>query len=441
MKDKRLRDIFAKYDMDHSQSINVSELKHALHDLGVDSGPAAITKLVSELDKDGSGELDYAEFVQLFGEANLQKTFSEIDVDGNGHIDVSELHQATRSLGFNVPQAQICLLLKKVDTDASGTVSYEEFRHFFQYVPAASLANVARVWLSDTAIDCGSDLAPPVTSPHVPWYYGVFGGIGGIVSRTLTAPLERVKLVAQTSSRPVSIFAELRSTHRALGVRGLFAGNGTNCARVFPYAGIVTYIYLSALQWTPADAELDRYEPLYRGGCAAFAGCVGQLATYPLDVIRTRMTVGGGGVSGVLSSGQGIYKTEGVRALYRGLAPTLLAVAPFLACQMVVADTGKALCADLEVTPLVMLGVSATAGACAQTIVYPLDVLRRRLQMGAAGGSGSRDSTWRALQHVVRREGVRSLFAGILPTYAKVLPAVALAMTTTKTLIGFSQQE
>jgi hypothetical protein len=50
------------------------------------------------------------------------------------------------------------------------------------------------------------------------------------------------------------------------------------------------------------------------------------------------------------------------------------------------------------------------------------------------------DKTWTALQQVVRQQGFRSLFAGIAPTYAKVIPSVAIAMTTTKTLIGMSEE-
>ena len=96
-----------------------------------------------------------------------------------------------------------------------------------------------------------------------------------------------------------------------------------------------------------------------------------------------------------------------------------------------------------------MMLVGGAAGIVAQTLVYPLDVLRRRLQVqGAQGAQGAQaaqavvgDSAWTALQQVVRREGVRSLFAGIVPTYAKVLPAVAIAMTTTKACIGLANAQ
>lgn len=45
------------------------------------------------------------------------------------------------------------------------------------------------------------------------------------------------------------------------------------------------------LKCTPADNEFDYMEPVYRGTCAALAAITGQIATYPIEVVRTKMTV------------------------------------------------------------------------------------------------------------------------------------------------------
>jgi solute carrier family 25 phosphate transporter 23/24/25/41 len=224
-------------------------------------------------------------------------------------------------------------------------------------------------------------------------------------------------------------------------------------------ASIVTYTYLKGLTYTPADNELDPMEPVYRGSVAALAGCMGQVCTYPIDVVRARLTVraagagassSGAGVGpGVLSTAKDILKESGARGLYRGLVPTLMAVGPFLACQMTTADVLKSVAFErgVEVSTPLMLCIAGSAGIAAQTVVYPLDVLRRRMQINSAPSTATAsasetvlaDKTWTALQQVVKREGFRSLFSGIVPTYAKVLPSVAIAMTTTKTLIGVSK--
>lgn len=228
-------------------------------------------------------------------------------------------------------------------------------------------------------------------------------------------------------------------------MRGLFAGNAANCARVFPYAGIVTVFYLNALTLTPADNDLDPMEPFYRGSCAAAAGIIGQLFTYPIDVVRARLTVESNKYTSIIGCFKTVAKERGTAGLYKGLIPTLCAVAPFLAFQMSTADALKSICAskDIDVTPLKMGMIGGTAGIVAQTVVYPLDVLRRRMQVQGGGGGNVNvisDSTWVAMRQVVQREGFRSLFSGLIPTYVKVLPAVAIAMTTTKELIGYSKR-
>ena len=94
-------------------------------------------------------------------------------------------------------------------------------------------------------------------------------------------------------------------------------------------------------KFTPADDELDLWEPAYRASCAATAALVANTLTYPLDVVRARLTLqgasgsGGGAVySGIGGALRTILRTEGVRrGLFRGLAPTLAAVVPFVAVQ------------------------------------------------------------------------------------------------------------
>jgi solute carrier family 25 phosphate transporter 23/24/25/41 len=439
-----LKDIFHKHDVDSSNSIAISELSAALSELKVPVPPSDLVRIVSEYDADKSGELSFSEFCSIFDKAKLRIVFDEIDDDGSGQVSTEELVGAMEALGHKLSPGAVREIMGKVDADNSGQISYAEFEEFFKYVPAASLASIASVLLNLGSVDCGSDLSPPIPSPDVPWYYGVLGGLGGVVSRTLTAPLEKVKLVAQTSSKSVSILNELKTTYRALGFKGLFAGNAANCVRVFPMAGIVTYVYLNALKLTPADNDLDPMEPVYRGMCAATAGIVGQLFTYPIDVVRAQLSVNPEKHKSVLGTATTIAKEGGTAALYRGLVPTLMACAPFLACQMATADALKSYMStnDIELTTGRMMLVGGTAGIVGQSVVYPLDVLRRRMQVGAASANASviSDSTWVALQQVVRKEGFRTLFSGIVPTYLKVFPAVAIAMTTTKELIGKAKE-
>ena len=108
------------------------------------------------------------------------------------------------------------------------------------------------------------------------------------------------------------------------------------------------------------------------------------------------------------------------------------------------------------------LALGAAAGMCAQCVVYPLDVVRRRVQLNKlppdmqtnkqpvtvtriattpraavpVTGTGVRLYTWMALRSVVRADGPASLYAGIVPTMLKVAPAVAVSVTCRDHVLG-----
>ena len=73
------------------------------------------------------------------------------------------------------------------------------------------------------------------------------------------------------------------------------------------------------------------------------------------------------------------------------------------------------------------------AGIVAETSVYPLEVLRRRLQLATVvaatgrGAFGNLRSMSRLLRVILAREGLRGLYAGALPTACQVLPSAAIS--------------
>ena len=187
--DPKLERVFLSHDEDNSGFMDHVELQSALNELGVRVSPNELSSIIKAVDANSDGKLSLAEFASIFGAAKLRAIFNEIDVDMSGQISVAELQGALSKLGYKLPESTIKKILKKVDKDTSGEVDFDEFKEFFKYVPATSLALLAKSWAESVSVDCGSDLAPPTVSPDVPWHYAVLGGIGGVASRTLTAPL------------------------------------------------------------------------------------------------------------------------------------------------------------------------------------------------------------------------------------------------------------
>lgn len=349
-------------------------------------------ELLNKVDADRSGDLSFEEFKKLFGAARLRAVFEKIDADGSGSISTAEMVAALKLLGVRATRCEASRMMAAVDRNNDEQISWQEFYAAFELVPLASLQAVASRWASMGGVDVGSDLAPMLPNPELEvWQTATAGGCAGIASRTCTAPLERVKLAAQTRSMDGSMVSALRQIYQHEGLRGLFRGNLTNCLRVLPAGAITLTTYLNLLKLTPADGTIDAMEPVYRILCAGTAAAIGNTITYPLDVIRARITLspstqGGPHFDRILPAFRSIYREAGGQGFFKGLRPTLMAVVPFVAVQQTTVDLTKTLASDLGAvpTPPVLILCGASAGLLAQTVTYPLDIIRRRMQLGAA---------------------------------------------------------
>jgi solute carrier family 25 phosphate transporter 23/24/25/41 len=81
---------------------------------------------------------------------------------------------------------------------------------------------------------------------------------------------------------------------------------------------------------------------------------------------------------------------------------------------------------DKNPSALRKLLAGAVSGAVAQTCTYPFDVLRRRFQINTMSGMGYQyKSIGDAIRIIVKQEGVKGLYKGIIPNLLKVAPSMA----------------
>ncbi|KAL5410226.1 hypothetical protein PMIN03_005530 [Paraphaeosphaeria minitans] len=273
----------------------------------------------------------------------------------------------------------------------------------------------------------------------------VAGGVAGAVSRTVVSPLERLKILFQVQSvgrneYKMSVPKALAKMWRDEGWRGFMAGNGTNCIRIVPYSAVqfgAYNVYKGFFESEPG-APLDAYQRLLCGG---LAGITSVTLTYPLDIVRTRLSIqsasfetlkreAGRKLPGMLGIMTSMYKNEGgFLALYRGIVPTVAGVAPYVGLNFMVYEMART-----QFTPegqkdpsaVGKLAAGAVSGAVAQTCTYPFDVLRRRFQVNTMSGMGYQYAgIGDAIGNIVKTEGVRGLYKGIVPNLLKVAPSMA----------------
>ncbi|RKP35915.1 mitochondrial carrier domain-containing protein [Dimargaris cristalligena] len=284
----------------------------------------------------------------------------------------------------------------------------------------------------------------------------VAGGMAGAVSRTVVSPLERMKILFQVQGPGATnyqgVWPTLVKIWREEGALGYMRGNGTNVIRIVPYSAVqfAAYEQLKKLLMPAGKTELNTQRRLMAG---AGAGIASVAATYPLDIVRTRLSVQSGQLSlqdlplgpkgrpvipklpGIWPTLLTIVRTEGGwLGLYAGLWPTLLGVAPYVALNFQCYEVlRKYFTPEGESAPTAVrkLACGALAGSIAQTITYPLDVLRRRMQVtGMSSMQYKYRNTRHAVSEMIKNEGVAGLYKGLIPNYLKVAPAIGVSFLT-----------
>ncbi|THU61998.1 hypothetical protein C4D60_Mb01t00510 [Musa balbisiana] len=148
-----------------------------------------------------------------------------------------------------------------------------------------------------------------------------------------------------------------------------------------------------------------------------------------------------------------VYREEGFRALYKGWLPSVIGVIPYVGLNFAVYESLKdwliksnpyGLVEDSELSVVTRLGCGAVAGTVGQTVAYPLDVIRRRMQMvgwkdaaasvvtGQGRSSAPLEYTGMvdAFRKTVHHEGFGALYKGLVPNSVKVVPSIAIAFVT-----------
>ena len=302
------------------------------------------------------------------------------------------------------------------------------------------------------------------------------GGVAGAFSKTCTAPLARITILRQlqsTGAVPGWVPGQNQGVLRALakitreeGLRALWKGNGVTVLHRLPYSAVNFYAYENIMDFLEGEGAFkslahrgeggsggdggsrergaggsggsggfsgwDVSRRLLAGGSAGMIACA---LTYPLDLVRTRLaaqttTKYYDGLAHALFV---IARDEGPRGLYRGLPPTLVGVGPSLGINFAAYETFKNFAAPREETLNLPPGVSSlvcgsSAAVVSATATYPLDLVRRRLQMRCAQDRGQ--GFVGVFRAIWRSEGLAGFYRGIVPEYAKVVPGVSITYAT-----------
>lgn len=249
----------------------------------------------------------------------------------------------------------------------------------------------------------------------------VIGGIGGIVSRSITAPLELYKIQRQNSFMPNST---INAVIEKEGIRYLWKGNGVNCLRIFPQNAINYCIYSFCDGTLFSNIKNDNSRRFISG---TISGASSMILTYPLETIRTRLSLQTK-TSHYSSIFQLIRKVP-MRELFLGLRMSIIGYAPFTAISFASYFKYKEIMEKyIDINPVVCKIIAgAASGGTAITITYPSDLIRRRLQLQNFDKNVPKyHGIIHCITKIVSMEGFCGLYRGLPATYIKILPTIGI---------------
>lgn len=312
---------------------------------------------------------------------------------------------------------------------------------------------------------------------------GVAGGIAGSAAKTLIAPLDRVKILFQTSNPEFKkysgtfngLFRAVRKIYSTDGVMGLYQGHSATLLRIFPYAAIkfVAYEQIRTILIPNDDFETGARRLL----AGSMAGVTSVFCTYPLDLIRVRLAFETNHdlatrgrlfhlvktiyhetpslesnqpfLTRVLKSRSNSQFLQLISNFYRGFAPTILGMIPYAGVSFYTHDLihdifrSESL-AQYTVNDVVTARLGSNsksshdhrpplrtwaqliaggfAGMLAQTALYPFEVIRRRMQVGGVVNKGRFYGVTQTSKMILRESGFKGFYVGLSIGFIKVVP-------------------
>uniref|UniRef100_A0A1D1YSA8 Protein brittle-1, chloroplastic/amyloplastic n=1 Tax=Anthurium amnicola TaxID=1678845 RepID=A0A1D1YSA8_9ARAE len=260
----------------------------------------------------------------------------------------------------------------------------------------------------------------------------ISGAVAGAVSRTAVAPLETIRTHLMVGSTGDSTSQVFQNIMKQQGWTGLFRGNFVNVIRVAPSKAIELFAFDTGKKLlTPKPGEQPKIPLPPSLVAGALAGVSSTLLTYPLELLKTRLTIQRDVYDNLLHAFVKIVQEEGPAELYRGLTPSVIGVIPYAATNYFAYDmlrkAYRRVFKEEDIGNIATLLIGSAAGAISSSATFPLEVARKHMQVGAVGGRQVYKNMLHALVCISQQEGLGGLYKGLGPSCLKLVPAAGIS--------------
>ncbi|XP_063816707.1 MIF4G domain-containing protein isoform X2 [Pseudophryne corroboree] len=224
------------------------------------------------------------------------------------------------------------------------------------------------------------------------------GSLSGLVTRASISPLDVIKIRFQLQIEGMTVHG-LQGKYRGIlqaarlileeeGLHGFWKGHIPAQLLSVSYGAVQFVSFELLTEVFHTSTALDIRAPAVHFLCGGLAACSATLTVQPLDTLRTRFAAQGEPkvyktLHHAIST---MYRTEGFFTFYRGLCPTLLAVFPYAGLQFSSYSLLKRIwnwsSGQDKRDNIKNFVCGSGAGVISKTITYPLDLFKKRLQVG-----------------------------------------------------------
>lgn len=431
-----LKNLFhEKFDLTGNGLISLEELERIFNSLNLPSQMAH--ELMLKVDTGKDGMISYSEFEEYTEKqiVKFYKIFHNLDSDNDSKLDYRQAKQSLHEVfpGLHLSDDIYKNLFETMDLDRTGFISFDEWCHFLFLFPQINLEYLVTQWklYSITMMDpqqpsnafFEKDIKIKNGTIATSFWdiikIFICGGISGGISRTVTAPLERLKVIYQTmytETKPPTVLKGLKDVYKTSGIHGLYKGNSLTIFMSFLEQALrFAIIEYSKTHMQDEYGNIPQQSFLYIG---IITGVLSTFIIFPFDVIRIRMMSSNEQKIGVLKEFKRTYHYFGYWGYYMGLIPHLMTVLPSGSLNVFFYNGIKKLAIndhDLEnpkIGKFMLLG--GFAAYITGTITYPFTLLTSRMIVANRDIKiyANRVGFFRMMINTYKNEGFNGFFKG-----------------------------
>lgn len=248
----------------------------------------------------------------------------------------------------------------------------------------------------------------------------IAGSCSGVITKTLIAPFDRIKILYQVNNPLIiknkPLIYNIKNIYYKEGFLSFYKGNISNILKHVPTYSL-KFTFNDFYKQKLYNNNLNFNQSIF---CGLLTGYSLITITYPLDLLRTNIAIKDNNISFIKRT----CLNEGLKGFYKGYGLSVLTGSMHISLQMSSYDYYKKILLYYECNNNVKnLFAGSCAGVTAATLTYPGDVVRKNMHI-------ENINTFNCFNKIINKYGYKSLFNGLKISIIKTIPNAAIQFAT-----------